>query len=92
MKRKIISPAVWRSLKPYRAMITLVELETPELGAWQIYEWELWNGSMFIAKGSLPYGNNYILVDDVVDQLEYEYISKHEMIPAEDTRDEAYGL
>jgi hypothetical protein len=92
MKRRPVSPPVWRQLTPFRAKIALVELETADLGKWQVYEWELWEGKEFVAKGSYPYGNNYITVEDVLGQLEYEYLDKPNLVTAPDIRDEAYGL
>ena len=92
MKRHHLAPPAWHNLKPFRVKLTRVRCHAEGLSAWEIHEWEVWQDKEFIQRGSYPCNDRFITVDDVLEQLRYEFIDQHQMETAAETYDPTYGL
>lgn len=94
MNRKPQSPKTWHRIGgkgragDYRVSVQLMALSCPEtapdLGTWMVYEWELYEWDLSkdngcVDRGSFTYGDSFIIVEDVLSQLEYLYIEKLEL-------------
>ena len=73
MTRKVLSTRRGFVGSGLKATVRYCALHTPALGTWHVYEFEVSDGHEVIESGSYPYGDRFIIADDVFDQLEYKY-------------------
>jgi len=59
--------------------VTRVTLQTPALGAWDVWEWSLLDRSGHVAHGSFPRGDQFVCADDVFDHLDYLFVRQHQL-------------
>jgi hypothetical protein len=50
----------------YKARVTRVTLSTPDLGSWDVFEWELFENNSLVGQGSCPFGDSFISHQDVL--------------------------
>lgn len=67
----------------------------PDLGEWEVYQWQVFENRIFVERGSYHCSDNIITFNDAIDQLEWEFIDKHSLIecgPSESPSDADNGL
>jgi hypothetical protein len=62
-----------------QATIRLVTCQTPNLGTWEIFEWEVFEKRQLIETGSYTAGNEFVCFDDVISQLVWQFITCHQL-------------